>query len=204
LSRELHDSVSQALYSIALGSRTARALLDRDPHRAIEPLEFVLAQAERGLAEMRALIFEMRPEALEQEGLVAALSRRAAALEAQYQLHVERALGDEPAVPLPVKEALYRIAQEAMHNTGKHAQATEIRLTLACRDETLILEVQDNGRGFDTGGSFPGHLGLQSMRERASQLGGALDIESASGTGTLITVRIPSPAGVTPIPETAS
>jgi PAS domain S-box-containing protein len=191
LSRELHDSVSQALYSITLGARTARAMADSNPAGLAAPLDFVLEQAERGLAEMRALIFELRPEALEQEGLVAALLRRAAALEAQYQLKLDLALCDEPAVPLAVKEALYRITQEAMHNTVKHAQATEIRLTLECTTDEITLEIRDNGVGFDPAGSFPGHFGLKSMRERASQFGGMVEMESAVGAGTRITVRVP-------------
>jgi signal transduction histidine kinase len=178
-------------------------MVDADTARLAAPLDFVLEQAGRGLAEMRALIFELRPEALEQEGLVAAMSRRAAAFEAQHQFRLELALCDEPAAPLPVKEALYRIAQEAMQNTIKHAQATEIRVSLVCIDKTIVLEIRDNGRGFDTTGSFPGHLGLQSMRERAAQFGGTLAMESAVGIGTSITVRMPVGAGmaVAPIPQ---
>ena len=191
LSRELHDSVSQALYSIALGARTARALAERGETGLAAPLDFVLEQAERGLAEIRALIFELRPEALEQEGLVAALSRRAEVLASKHEVHLDLALGDEPAAALSIKEALYRIGQEAMHNTIKHARATEIRLELASMDGTIVLAIRDNGRGFDPTGSFPGHLGLQSMRERAAQLGGTLEVESAAGSGTSITVRIP-------------
>jgi PAS domain S-box-containing protein len=197
LSRELHDSVSQALYSITLGARTARAMADADPAGLAGPLDFVLEQAERGLAEMRALIFELRPEALEQEGLVAAMTRHAAALEAQHGLRLDLALCTEPAAPLAVKEALYRITQEAMHNTVKHAQATEIRLTLEGTAETVTLEIRDNGVGFDPAGSFLGHFGLKSMRERASHLGGTLEMESAVGAGTSLTVRIPFEAGTT-------
>jgi PAS domain S-box-containing protein len=191
LSRDLHDSVSQALFGIALGAKTARAQLGDGESPLAGSLDFVIEQAARGLAEMRALIFELRPEALEQEGLVAALARRAAALEAQYQLRLEPALGDEPEVAFAVKEALYRIAQEAMQNAVKHAQATELGLSLGCSDDTITLEIRDNGKGFDPTGSFPGHLGLQSMRERASQLGGTLELKSAAGAGTSITVRMP-------------
>jgi PAS domain S-box-containing protein len=191
LSRDLHDSVSQALYGIVLGAETARAMAERDPAQAIQPLDYILSLARTGMAEMRALIFELRPEALEQEGLIAALSRRAAALEAEHQVRVRLALCDEPVAPPAVKEALYRIVQEAMQNTVKHARATEIQLSLECRDATLVLEIRDNGKGFDTTGSFPGHLGLQSMRERATQLGGSLRMESAVGAGTTITVRVP-------------
>jgi PAS domain S-box-containing protein len=196
LSRELHDSVSQALYGIILGAQTARAMAERDPTQVIEPLDYVVSLAQTGLAEMRALIFALRPEALEQVGLVAALSRRSAALEARHQVRLEVALGEEPNVPLPIKEALFRIAQEAMQNTIKHARATVIHLSLANVAGTLVLHVRDDGIGFDPSGSFPGHLGLQSMRERASEFGGTLELESAVGMGTSITVRVPVGVGV--------
>jgi signal transduction histidine kinase len=190
LARELHDSVSQALYGIGLGAQTARALLDRDPSKVAEPLNYVLQLAEAGLAEMRALIFELRPESLATEGLVAALEKQAAATRARYGIAVSAELPEEPELPLPAKEALYRIAQEAMHNTVKHAKAARIDLTLEIAD-TVLLRVGDDGIGFDTDGSFPGHLGLQSMRERIERLGGTLFIESARGNGTTITAVLP-------------
>ena len=130
LARELHDSVSQALYGIALGVSAARTLMERDPARAKEPLDYCLSLAEAGLAEMRALIFELRPESLEEEGLVAALTKQSAALRARHSFTVETSLGEEPQIPLQVKEALYRIAQEALNNVVKHAHASRIDLNL--------------------------------------------------------------------------
>jgi PAS domain S-box-containing protein len=191
LSRELHDSVSQALYSIALGAKTAHALLS--PGSAvIEPLEFVLAQTERGLAEMRALIFELRPEALEQEGLAAALQRQINAVQARHQIVVMTTLCEEPDVPLAVKEAVYRIAQEALHNIVKHANARSAEVRLEYGAEQFTLDVSDDGAGFDPGEEFPGHLGLRTMRERAMRLGGTLDIESGPSAGTRVRVHIPT------------
>jgi PAS domain S-box-containing protein len=192
LSRELHDSVSQALYSIALGARTARTLLDRDPMATAEPLDFVLAQAERGLAEMRTLIFELRPEALEQEGLVGALGKQAEILRTREELTINLDLGAEPDAPLAVKEALYRIAQEAMQNVGKHAAATELRLSMRRAGDDIFLEIADNGRGFNPNTSFPGHLGLSTMRERAERMGGSLQVESRPGAGTTVRAAIPA------------
>ena len=193
LARELHDSVSQALYGIALGSRTAHTLLDREAHpdRVAEWLEYVLSLAEAGLTEMRALIFELRPESLETEGLIAALTQQAAALRARHEIPVHATLGKEPDLPLETKEALYRIAQEALHNTVKHAHASRADLNLECDARGIALEVSDDGAGFDPEGSFSGHLGLKSMRERATRLGGTLEVESAPGEGTSIRVRIP-------------
>jgi PAS domain S-box-containing protein len=193
LARELHDSVSQALYGIALGARTARALLGREgpPDRVAEWLEYVLSLAEAGLTEMRALIFELRPESLETEGLIAALKQQAAALEARHEIPVHTTLGEEPDLPLETKEALYRIAQEALHNTVKHARASRADLKLECDARGIALEVSDDGAGFDPRGDFSGHLGLKSMRERATRLGGTLRVESAPGEGASIHVRIP-------------
>jgi len=191
LARELHDSVSQALYSIALGARTARTLLDRAPVQAAEPLDFVLSQAESGLAEMRALIFEVRPGSLESEGLVAALEKQMASVRARYGIAVDAVTGEEPAAPYTVKEAVYRIAQEALHNTVKHARAQRVEVRLQRHAAGLALEVCDDGVGFDPNAAFPGHLGLHTMRERAIRLSGTLDVASAVGDGTRIRVEIP-------------
>jgi signal transduction histidine kinase len=193
LARELHDSVSQALYGIALGARTARAQLERDPSKVVEPLEYVLQNAEAGLAEMRALIFELRPESLKTDGLVAALSKQADAVRKRHHIEVQTELCDEPEqVPLEIKEALYRIVQEGMHNIVKHAHATRIDLKLNCdQADVLTLEIADNGVGFDSQATFPGHLGLRSMRERVMRLGGAFSVYSEPNEGTRIRARIP-------------
>jgi PAS domain S-box-containing protein len=193
LARELHDSVSQALYGITLGTHTARTLLERDPSRVAEPLNYVLSQAEAALTEMRALIFELRPESLETEGLVAALNRQAAALQARHEIEVSTEFCDEPDLPLKVKEELYRVAQEALHNTAKHARANKVNLRMLVDTEGVLLEVCDDGVGFDTTHSFPGHLGLHSMRERIARLSGTLQIESRPGQGTCIRAQLPTP-----------
>ncbi|HXF84511.1 MAG TPA: GAF domain-containing sensor histidine kinase [Anaerolineales bacterium] len=191
LARELHDSVSQALYGIALGARTARTLLDRDPAQAAQPLDYILYLSEAGLAEMRALIFELRPESLQTEGLVAALGKLVNALGARHQLKVTLEAQDEPAVLLDVKESLYRIAQEALNNIVKHARATQVKVSLKVESGELRLGISDDGTGFDTGAEFPGHLGMITMRERAEKVGGTFAIESAPNAGTHIQVTIP-------------
>ncbi len=190
LARELHDSVSQVLYGIALGAKTARTQLDRDPDKAAEPLDYVLSLAEAGLSEMRVLIFELRPESLQNEGLVAALTKQSDALRARYRLEVVIKFGGEPEIPIEQKEALYRIGQEALRNIAKHAKATRVTLSLCQKDGLTILEVQDNGRGFDPLAGFPGHLGLHSMRERVDAFGGSLVVESQPGAGTIIRAQL--------------
>jgi len=156
-----------------------------------ESLDYVLSLADAALTEMRALIFELRPETLEKDGLVAALSRHAEATRARHEIAVETALCEEPHLPLATKEALYRIAQEAIHNTVKHARAGRIDIRLARVGDGVALEVADDGAGFDPSGAFPGHLGLVSMRERVERLGGTLAIESAPGRGTALRAHIP-------------
>jgi PAS domain S-box-containing protein len=195
LARELHDSVSQALFGIALGAQTAREHLEQNPAAARAPLDYVLQLAEAGMAEMRALIFELRPESLEQEGLNGALAKQAAALRARHGIQVDEVFDAEPTAPIAVKEALFRIAQEALNNTAKHAKASHVELRLTSAGEMLVAEIRDDGAGFDTGGQFPGHLGLQSMRERALRLGGNVEIISSTGRGTLVRATIPSRAG---------
>jgi PAS domain S-box-containing protein len=191
LSRELHDSVSQALYGISLGAHTALTLFDTDQPKVLEALNYILSQTQAGLNEMRALIFELRPESLATEGLLTALTKQTEALRARHEIDVELDLCDEPDVPLSIKEALYRIAQEAMQNAVKHARPSRLEVRLTCEPDSLQLEVRDNGIGFDPRAEYPGHLGLRSMRERAMSIGGALEINSAPESGTQIQAHIP-------------
>ncbi len=201
LARELHDSISQALYGIELGARTARELVQTEGSGKnlkadlAEPMEYVLRMARASLAEMRALIFELRPESLQAEGLVAGLSKQVASLRDRHRLKVESTLGDEPDLPLELKEATYRVAREAMHNIVKHAHASHVDLSLDIFPDRVVLHVRDDGVGFDALAAYPGHLGLQSMRERVASLGGALEIQSVAGRGTRICADIPIKPG---------
>ena len=192
LARELHDSVSQALYGIALGARTARQTLRHAPEQADQSLGYILSLAEAGLADMRALIFELRPQALAEEGLVVALHKQLAALRARHGLVTEAELGSEPAGTLVVKQTLYRVAQEALQNVARHARASRVALRLSASSTALELEISDDGAGFDPRAEFPGHLGLRSMRERVSEIGGVLNLTSEPGKGTTVRVRVPS------------
>jgi signal transduction histidine kinase len=114
------------------------------------------------------------------------------ALRERRQFQLDVALGEEPPLPLPVKEAFYRIAQEAINNALKHAKPTRVAVNLTQRNGSVDLEVKDNGRGFDPNGPYPGHLGLRSMRERAERVGAALTIESEPEAGTRVLVEFPN------------
>jgi signal transduction histidine kinase len=197
IARDLHDSVSQSLFSTTLHVRTAQRALEQQQLDGTGPVSEELGeigQLTRGaLAEMRALILELRPGALAEEGLVAALTKQAAALSAREGVVIEV---DGPAADLPVgpevEAQLYRLGQEALANVVKHARASRARVHIAADDDTVTVEVADDGRGFDPATVAPEHFGLRSMRGRVADLGGRLDITSAPGRGTVLRVEIPA------------
>lgn len=198
LARELHDSVSQALYGISLGVHTALGLLGQDeagpePAALRQPLDYSLSLARAAQAEMRALIFELRPESLEVEGLLPALVRMAEALQARHDLQIQTSFEAEPDLSVAHKEVLYRVAQEALNNVVKHARANRATVALAVVKGDVVLEITDDGVGFDPQGDYPGHLGLQSMRERMEEAGGALQVESNPGKGAVVRATLPGP-----------
>ena len=200
LARELHDSVSQALFSMTLHARAAEKALNRSPAARTDP---ALAKAagdiaalreltSAALAEMRALIFEVRPDALAEAGLVTALTRQAAALTARSGIIVTvTGPGERPPVPVAAEEQAYRVALEALHNAVKHSGARQASVTIANLGDTVEVAVADNGAGFDPTAIGSGHLGLRTMRERAAQVGATLDLQARPGEGTTVRLRIP-------------
>ena len=200
LARELHDSVTQSLYGVTLYADAAARLLDTGQVRtATDNLRKLRRTAKEALGEMRLLIFELRPPILEQEGLVAALETRLEAVERraglETQLNVERcpecAEGGEGRLPPDVEEALYRIALEALNNALKHAQARSVTISLRLEPRTAVLEIADDGVGFDLAAAQEGGgLGLRGMAERAEQLGGRLTVNSEPGMGTTVQVQV--------------
>jgi signal transduction histidine kinase len=182
LARELHDSVTQALFSMTLTTRTIEMLIERDPAAAIERLG-ELRQLERdALAEMRALIFELRPGNLENDGLVQSLRTLAAGVESRTGLPITVEADPIDRLAASHENALYRIAQEALHNVVKHASARKVRVTLAALEDEVRLLVEDDGAGFDPARLGEGQLGLVGMRTRAEQVGGWMNVSSAPGS----------------------
>lgn len=196
LARDLHDSVSQALYGISLGANSAKNALrlagnEEKINELERSLDYLIYMADTAMAEMKSLIFELRPESLATEGLVVALRKHLRALELRHRFALSLELPSEPNVSLKVKEMLYRITQEAMNNVIKHAQAKRVWIRLEETVVALELSVRDDGSGFDTMQSFPGHLGLRSMRERAESVGASYEVSSQQGKGTTVRVVIP-------------
>jgi signal transduction histidine kinase len=194
LARELHDSVTQALYGVTLYSEAAAGHLDLGhTDRVAEHLQELQDTAQEALAEMRLLIFELRPPILEELGLVVALQTRLQAVEGRAGLRTEFKTNLEERLPPDIEEGLYRIALEALNNALKHAQARNIRVHLR-QDERrrtgpvrATMEITDDGIGFDPATARErGGLGLSAMEERAAELGGRLTVESAPGSGTQI------------------
>jgi signal transduction histidine kinase len=191
LSRELHDSLSQALYGIVLGAKSAQKRLATDPAHLAEPLDYIVDLAEAALADMRRLVLELRPESLEKEGLIVALSQCANGINSRYGLDISRQLPHEPDLPRDLKLLAYRIVQEALHNVVKHGHAEHAALRVEVENGCLAIDVTDDGEGFDPNASFAGHFGLDSMRERVKARGGEINIESSPGHGTAVRVRVP-------------
>jgi PAS domain S-box-containing protein len=192
LARELHDSVTQALFSMTLVSRSVEMLLDRDPEAARVQLAQLRELQREALAEMRALIFELRPGNLEQDGLPRALKTHTAALQGRIGLPVAVESTLEDRLPLPVEEVLYRIAQEALHNVVKHANARQVRVELGRVSSGVRMKIIDDGRGFDPDSVPTGHLGLAGMQARATKIGARFACRSGPGTGTTIEVTVPT------------
>jgi signal transduction histidine kinase len=194
LARELHDSVVQTLYGISLGAGAAGELLRNDTTQAQESVAWIHETAVAGLTEMHGLIQRLRPDALEGTGLSAALGRLLETLHTLHGCRTTAELGPEPPVSPEARQALYRIAQEAIANAAKHARAGQVTLRLHTDDPTVVLEVIDDGQGFAPGGDFRGRLGIRSMRERAEGAGGRLDLISGPGRGTVVRVEVPTGA----------
>jgi len=193
LAHELHDAVAQKLFSLRLTAQAAAALVDRDPSRAKGELHQVAVLAAEAADELRAAVVELRPAALDEDGLVATLRTQIQVLDRAHTARVTFDSCGVRALPAAQEEALLRVAQEALHNALRHSGADHVDVTLVRRGSGAVLSVTDDGSGFDpTQTRRAGrHLGLVSMRDRASGVGGALTVESAPGKGTTIEMEVP-------------
>ena len=192
LARDLHDSVTQLLYSSRLIVEAGRESYRNGNLKQVNNCMVELGQiAQQALKEMRLLIYELRPLLLEREGLVGALQERLDAVEGRADITTQLLVDDMPVLSGKTQEALFYIAQEALNNTLKHASATSVDVQIIASQTQIELVLSDNGSGFDPDSVIGcGGLGLVSMRERAEELGGTLTILSKPGEGTTVTVSL--------------
>lgn len=201
LARDLHDAVSQKLFSVRAKARAAAILVERDPARAIQELGSVAELAGQAHAELRAVIDGLTPPELAAGGLVSSVRAYAVLAGSTHATHVAVRTGDLPTLDPQQDTAIYRVAQEAISNALRHSGAGHVTVNLAGRQRTVVLEVSDDGTGFDPAVPQAG-LGLTSMRERARSVGGKLTITSGAATGTKVRLSVPArasrPAGRPP------
>src|SRR4051812_27459494 len=190
LARELHDSVTQRLFGVALAAESAQTLLERDRGKAADELRRVSELARGAMEELRAVVFELRPASLEAEGLATVLRKHVEVLRRVSGQTIVLKVRDVPRFAPDTATQVLRIAQEALGNALRHSGAACIKVVL----EGSVLTVSDNGVGFDPQGpEVRGQrLGLTSMKERATELGGVLTVTSAPGDGTTVRLEVPA------------
>ncbi|MGH3762885.1 GAF domain-containing sensor histidine kinase [Actinophytocola sp.] len=195
IARELHDAVTQKLFSLRLTADAASALIERDPARAAAELDTVRGLAAEATDELRAIVVDQRPADLRGDGLDIALRKQAELLDRVHEPTIRYTTCHcVPALTDARQQAVYRIAQEAMHNALRHAGAARIDVSMVSADGTVVVEVRDDGAGFDPA-SVQGtgrRLGLVSMRERARAAGGRFEVRSEPGRGTIVRLVVPT------------
>ncbi|MBB2908986.1 signal transduction histidine kinase [Streptosporangium becharense] len=192
MARELHDAVTQKLFSLRLTAQAAASLVTRDPDRALRELDRVERLAGEALAELRAVIVELRPAELDRHGLAETLRKHVRLLDrlhpAVFSFEETPVCELEPAVEV----AVLRVAQEALHNASRHSGARAVHVRLGCAGGRVVLEVGDDGVGFDVSAAAGRGLGIASMNDRAQALDGSVRVSSEPGRGTLIRMEVPT------------
>ena len=191
LARELHDAVAQKLFSLRLTAQAAAALATTDPERTLTELAQVERLAAEALAELRAVIFELRPADLSGDGLALSLAKHIDVLDRISDGHLTFSGDDVPDLDSDCEAALFRIAQEGLYNALRHAKASIIEVRLEADRRRVLLEIHDDGLGFTEAEQTRDGLGLGSMRDRATAAGGSLTITSGPGQGTVVRVEVP-------------
>ncbi len=193
VARELHDSVTQQLFSLVLTAEAADTLLERDPAAAHVQLARLRELAKDAMDELRAVISALRPVALESDGLEATLRKHVDLLRRVYRRDIRLEVNEAPRLDPSAEGEVFRVAQEALQNALRHAGDGSLELRVGAHKGGLLLTVSDNGVGFDLADApRSSRLGLTSMEERAHALGGRLAIESRPGEGTTVRLEVPS------------
>ncbi|MFC4010922.1 GAF domain-containing sensor histidine kinase [Nonomuraea purpurea] len=188
MARELHDAVTQKLFSLRLTAQAASSMLDKAPGKAGAELERVQRLAGEALSELRAIIVELRPAELDRHGLAETLRKHVRLLDRLHPARVAFECDELPPLDPAMEVAVLRVAQEALHNALRHSGADQVTVRLAFEGKRLALTVHDDGEGFDQGESRG--LGMVSMRDRAESVGGVMAVDSAPGNGTTVRVEV--------------
>lgn len=191
LARDLHDSVTQTLFTASLIAESALRQWEADPQKTKAFVGQLKDLTSGALAEMRVLLLELRPSSLAQVGLPLLIRQFAQSIQSRRQMQIDLELDEQPDIDPDHKIALYRIVQEAANNVIKHSLATHFAIGLRQHNGYLHMRMMDNGRGFDVAETSPNSLGMSIMRERAQEIGAKLDVRSELGKGTQIDVRYP-------------
>jgi signal transduction histidine kinase len=192
IARELHDGLVPVLASLGIRLHTVGKRLDREEHPMAGEIRGMAEQAQASSRDIRRLIHDLRPVALDELGLVPALRQHLARCEQEHGLVIDLMADEGQRLAGPMETALFRIVQEAVNNVIRHAQALHVSVTLKRAREQVTLQVVDDGQGFEAQLPRSGrHVGLWSMRERVEQLGGQFEVRSTPGRGTVVTAVIP-------------
>jgi len=193
LARDLHDSVTQSLYSLTLFAEAASEELDAGEVETTKShLKDLRETSRQALQEMRLMVFELRPPELETKGFTLALQERLETVEARTGIESVISIDIEERLPSKIENGLYSIAREALNNILKHSHATKVKITLQRKNGSIIFEIQDNGIGMEAlNASNSAGLGLKGMKERADQIGASLILQNAPEKGTLLKVEVP-------------
>jgi signal transduction histidine kinase len=190
LARDLHDAVSQTLFSASIIAEVLPRIWAKDPDEGNRRLEEIRQLTRGALAEMRTLLFELRPSALSDAELGYLLHQLAESVTGRSRIPVDVNIEGQCDLTPEVKVALYRITQEALNNVAKHASANKANVVLSCHSGVVELSISDNGKGFDVASVHPDSLGLGIMRDRAREIGAEIIVQSIIGAGSQIVVRL--------------
>lgn len=198
MARDLHDGPAQALTNISMRLSVLRSIVGVNPSRALEEIDRINSRLVETVNEIRRLIYDLRPVAIDETGLTSAIQELRTKWENDVGIPVVLAIANGVTDDIaPAKQvAIYRLIKEIMNNIAKHAQATEVTIYIERSGCELVTLIRDDGKGFDPSVVHHGHYGLIGIRERADFLGGSLDIQSAIGQGASFFLRVPVYPGV--------
>ena len=190
LARDLHDTVKQQTYAARMQLTAAKNMVETDPKAASEHIDSALQLNRETQQELKLIIDELRPAALQGKGLAQAVTEYANRWQEHTGIKVETVINGERSLPLDVEQVLYRVLQEALSNIARHAEADTVGLSLSTFPERVTLIVADNGRGFETNAVSSTSYGLTGMQGRLGEVGGTLKVESTLSVGTTITAEV--------------